>query len=161
VQDVISGDRTLIKEVVRNAMEEEAANLGIDIIDVRLKRVDLDPAISERVYQRMAAERTRVAKELRAKGEEEAEKIRADADRQREILLANATRDGEIIRGEGDAFATAAYAESFGKDQEFYKLYRSLNAYRDSFNSKQDLMIVDPSSEFFRYFKEPEASFTN
>ena len=154
VQAVVSGDRARIMENVRNEMNETAASLGIEVIDVRLKRVDLDPAISERVYQRMAAERERVAKELRAKGEEVAEKIRADADRQREILLANAERDAEIIRGEGDATATAAYAESFGRDQEFYNLYRSLNAYRDSFNSKQDLMIVDPSSEFFRYFKQ-------
>ena len=132
-----------------------------DLIDVRLKRVDLDPAISERVYQRMNAERERVAKELRAKGEEQAEKIRADADRQREILLANASRDAEIIRGEGDAIATAAYANAFGKDAEFYNLYRSLNAYKGSFDSKQDLMIVDPSSEFFKYFKQSEAGIPN
>ena len=156
VQAVISGDRAEIMENVRDEMNETAANLGIDIIDVRLKRVDLDPAISEQVYQRMTAERQRVAKELRAQGEEAAEKIRADADRQRQILLANAERDAEIIRGEGDAAATASYAESFGQDQEFYNLYRSLNAYRDSFNSKQDLMIVDPSSEFFRYFKQSQ-----
>ena len=156
VEAVISGDRAEIMENVRDEMNEAAANLGIDVIDVRLKRVDLDPAISEQVYQRMTAERQRVAKELRAQGEEAAEKIRADADRQRQILLANAERDAEIIRGEGDAAATAAYAESFGRDQEFYNLYRSLNAYRDSFNSKQDLMIVDPSSEFFRYFKQAQ-----
>ena len=143
-------------ETVRKEMDEAAANLGIEVMDVRLKRVDLDPAVSEQVYQRMIAERQRVAKELRAEGEEAAEKIRADADRQRQILLANAERDAEIIRGEGDAAATAAYAESFGRDQEFYNLYRSLNAYRGSFNSKQDLIIVDPSSEFFRYFKQAE-----
>jgi membrane protease subunit HflC len=158
VQEVISGDRKRIMEVVRDVMNEEASTLGLEIIDVRLKRVDLDPAISERVYQRMAAERQRVAKELRAQGEEEAEKLRADADRQREILLANADRDAQIIRGEGDAIATAAYADSFGQDTEFYNLYRSLNAYRDSFNSKQDLMIVDPSSDFFKYFKKPNLS---
>jgi len=156
VQEVISGDRKRIMEVVRDVMNEEASTLGLEIIDVRLKRVDLDPAISERVYQRMAAERQRVAKELRAEGEEEAEKLRADADRQREILLANADRDAQVIRGEGDAIATSAYARSFGQDTEFYNLYRSLNAYRDSFNSKQDLMIVDPSSDFFKYFKKPE-----
>ncbi len=161
VQEVISGDRKQIMEVVQKIMNEEAATLGIEIIDVRLKRVDLDPAISERVYQRMAAERQRVAKELRAQGEEEAEKIRANADRQREILLANADRDAQIIRGEGDATATAAYAVTFGKDPEFYNLYRSLNAYRDSFNSKQDLIIVDPSSAFFKYFKAPKAAATN
>lgn len=157
VQEVISGDRAVIMEVVQKSMNEEAATLGIEIIDVRLKRVDLEESISQQVYQRMSAERERVAKELRAQGEEEAEKIRADADREREILLANAERDAQIIRGEGDAIATASYAESFGRDKEFYNLYRSLNAYRDSFSSKQDLMIVDPSSEFFRYFKQPHA----
>ena len=158
VQEVISGDRAVIMEVVQKSMNEEAATLGIEIIDVRLKRVDLEESISQQVYQRMSAERERVAKELRAQGEEAAEKIRADADREREILLATAERDAQIIRGEGDAIATAAYAHSFGQDEEFYNLYRSLNAYRDSFSSKQDLMIVDPSSEFFRYFKQPEAS---
>lgn len=158
VQEVISGDRKLIMEIVQKTMNEEAATLGIEIIDVRLKRVDLDPAISDGVYRRMAAERQRVAKELRAQGEEAAEKIRANADRRREILLANAERDAEKIRGEGDANATAAYAEAFSKDAEFYNLYRSLNAYRDSFNSKQDLMIVDPSSEFFKYFKQSKAT---
>lgn len=161
VQEVISGDRKKIMEVVREVMNEEAATLGIEIMDVRLKRVDLDPAISDRVYQRMAAERQRVAKELRAQGEEAAEKIRADADRQQEILLANADRDAQIIRGEGDAIATAAYATTFGKDTEFYNLYRSLNAYRDSFASKQDLIIVDPSSAFFKYFKNPNTEGTS
>ncbi|MXZ82018.1 MAG: protease modulator HflC [Gammaproteobacteria bacterium] len=156
VQEVISGDRALIMEVVQKAMNEEAATLGIEIIDVRLKRVDLEEAISQQVYQRMSAERERVAKELRAQGEEEAEKIRADADKEREILLANADREAQIVRGEGDATATALFAGAFGRDREFYALYRSLNAYRDSFSTKQDLMIVDPSSEFFRYFKQPD-----
>ncbi len=153
VQEVISGDRAKIMEVVRNSMEEEARSLGIEVIDVRLKRVDLDPAVSESVYQRMQAERQRVAKELRAQGEEEAEKIRANADRQRQILLANATRDAEQLRGNGDAIATATYAEAYGKDREFYNLYRSLNAYRNTFSSKDDLMVIDPSSDFFRFFK--------
>ena len=156
VQEVVSGDRAQIMEVVRQAMEEEAKSMGIEVIDVRLKRVDLDPAISERVYDRMQAERQRVAKTLRAQGEEEAEKIRADADRQREIMLANANRDAELIRGEGDALATSTYAEAFGADRDFYNLYRSLNAYRNTFNSKDDLMVIDPSSEFFRFFKEPD-----
>jgi len=155
VQEVISGDRAQIMEVVRQAMEEEAKSMGIEVIDVRLKRVDLDPAISERVYDRMQAERQRVAKTLRAQGEEEAEKIRADADRQRVIMLANAQRDAELIRGDGDATATLTYANAFGADREFYNLYRSLNAYRNTFNSKDDLMVIDPSSEFFRFFKEP------
>ena len=156
VKDVISGDRNRIMEIVRKSMNQEAADLGIEVIDVRLKRVDLAQTISEGVYKRMAAERERVAKELRAEGEEAAEKIRADADRQRQILLAEAERKAEEIRGQGDATATSTYASAFGKDAEFYKLYRSLNAYRDSFSSKQDLMILDPSSEFFRYFKQSE-----
>lgn len=161
VQEVISGDRKMIMETVRTEMNEEAATLGIEVIDVRLKRVDLDTTISERVYQRMAAERQRVAKELRAQGEEVAETIRADADRQRLILLADAERDAEVLRGEGDAIATAAYADAFGRDTEFYNFYRSLNAYRGSFNSKQDLMIIDPSSEFFKYFKQSHVKTTN
>ena len=161
VQDVISGDRGLIMETVQKSMNEEAATLGIEIIDVRLKRVDLEQSISQQVYERMSAERNRVAKELRAQGEEAAEKIRADADRQRQVLLANADRDAEILRGDGDATATAAYAISFGKDEEFYRLYRSLNAYSRSFNSKSDLIIVDPSSEFFRYFKTPGSASPN
>ncbi|MGR3984894.1 MAG: protease modulator HflC [Gammaproteobacteria bacterium] len=157
VQDVISGDRGQIMDVVRLAMDEDAASLGIEIIDVRLKRVDLDPAISERVYERMNAERERVAKELRAQGEEEAEKIRADADRKREIMLANAERDGQRLRGEGDAVATDIYARAFGRDREFYNLYRSLNAYKRAFNSPDNLMVLDPTSDFFRYFKQSRA----
>jgi len=154
VQDVISGDRYEIMSLVRQAMDEDAASLGLEIIDVRLKRVDLDPAISERVYARMNAERERVAKELRAQGEEEAEKIRADADRQRQIMLANAERDGQRVRGEGDAIATDIYARAYGRDRDFYNLYRSLNAYRNTFNSRDNLMVLDPSSDFFRYFKQ-------
>lgn len=154
VQDVISGDRYEIMSLVRQAMDEDAASLGLEIIDVRLKRVDLDPAISERVYARMNAERERVAKELRAQGEEVAEKIRADADRQRQIMLANAERDGQRVRGEGDAIATDIYARAYGRDRDFYNLYRSLNAYRNTFNSRDNLMVLDPSSDFFRYFKQ-------
>lgn len=158
VQEVISGDRRKIMDVVRLAMDEDAASLGIEIIDVRLKRVDLDPAISERVYDRMNAERERVAKELRAQGEEQAEKIRANADKRRQIMLANAERDGQRLRGEGDAVATDIYAKSFGKNREFYNLYRSLNAYKVAFGDKENLMVLDPSSDFFRYFKQSNSS---
>ncbi len=153
VQEVISGDRAEIMELVRRAVDSEAAEFGVEVVDVRLKRVDLDPEVSERVYARMVAERARVAKELRAKGAEAAEKIRADADRQREITLANAYREAEQIRGEGDAIATLTYADAFGRDPEFYRLYRSLNAYRSTFRSKDDLFILEPTSEFFQYFK--------
>ena len=157
LQEVISGDRTIIMEAVRQAMVEEAKQFGIEVIDVRLKRVDLDPAISDGVYARMQAERQRVAKELRAQGEEEAEKIQANADRQRDILLANARRDAELVRGEGDAIATSTYASAFNQDRDFYNLYRSLNAYTKTFSGKDDLMVIDPSSEFFRYFKQSGA----
>ena len=156
VQEVISGDRQKIMDLVRQSMDEDAASLGIEIIDVRLKRVDLDPAISERVYDRMNAERERVAKELRAQGEEEAEKIRAEADRQRQIMLAEAERDGQQLRGEGDAVATDIYARAFGKNREFYNLYRSLNAYKQTFDGKNNLMVLDPSADFFRYFKQSQ-----
>ena len=157
LQEVIAGDRAVIMEAVRQAMVEEAKQFGIEVIDVRLKRVDLDPAISDGVYARMQAERQRVAKELRAQGEEEAEKIQADADRQRDILLANARRDAEQVRGEGDAIATGTYAAAFSQDRDFYNLYRSLNAYSKTFSGKDDLMVIDPSSEFFRYFKQSGA----
>ncbi|MDH3468543.1 MAG: protease modulator HflC [Gammaproteobacteria bacterium] len=156
VQEVISGERDVIMDVVRKTVDEEAKAIGIEVVDVRLKRVDLDPDISERVYSRMEAERSRVAKELRAQGAEAAERIRADADRRRQITLANAYRDAEQLRGEGDAEATATYAAAFNEDREFYRLYRSLNAYRETFRSQEDLIVLDPSSEFFRYFKEIE-----
>lgn len=153
VQEVISGERDVIMDEVRKNVDQEARSIGIDVVDVRLKRVDLDPDISERVYSRMEAERSRVAKELRAQGAEAAERIRADADRRREITLANAYRDSEQLRGEGDAQATSIYADAFGQDREFYRLYRSLNAYRETFRNKEDLLVLDPSSEFFQYFK--------
>lgn len=151
VKDVVSGDRVLIMEIVRKATDQEAAGLGLEIVDARLKRVDLDPAISETVYNRMRAERERVAKELRAQGEEEAEKIRADADRQRQILLAEANREAERIKGEGDASATSIYAEAYSKDEEFFKFYKSLEAYQRTFNNKSDLFIIDPNSDFMQY----------
>jgi len=159
VKEVVSGDRVQIMDVVRQAVDEEAASLGIEVIDVRLKRVDLDPEISETVYRRMDAERSRVAKDLRAKGAREAERIRANADKQRQIIIANARRDAEQVRGDGDAQATAIYAEAFEEDAEFYRLYRSLNAYKQTFGGENDFLIVEPDSEFFRYFKtaKPEA----
>ena len=153
VKEVISGDRAEIMELVRLDVDKEASEFGVEVLDVRLKRVDLDPEVSERVYSRMEAERSRVAKELRAQGAEAAEIIRADADRQREITVANAYREAEQIRGEGDAVATLTYANAFGRDPEFYRLYRSLNAYRSTFRSKEDLLILEPNSEFFQYFK--------
>ncbi len=158
VKDVISGDRVTIMNTVRDAVNDEAIEIGVQVVDVRLKRVDLDPQVSDSVYSRMEAERERVANDFRAKGAETAERIRADADKQREIILADAYKEAEQIRGEGDATATAVYADAFGQDREFYNLFRSLNAYKNTFSDKSDLMIVEPDSEFFKYFKQSKAN---
>ena len=154
VQQVISGDRVEIMDVVRELTNEETASLGIEVLDVRLKRVDLDPDISERVYQRMEAERSRVAKDLRARGAEAAERIRADADRERSIILAEAEQKAQEVKGQGDALATAIYADAFERDREFYRMYRSLNAYRNTFATPDNLLVIEPDSEFFRYFNQ-------
>ena len=154
VEQVISGDRVTIMDVVRETTDQETKSLGIEVVDVRLKRVDLDTTISIGVYQRMEAERSRVAKDLRARGAEAAEKIRADADRQRAIILAEARRQAQQTKGEGDAKATAIYADAFTRDSEFYRMYRSLNAYRATFNSPDNLLVIEPKSEFFRYFNQ-------
>jgi membrane protease subunit HflC len=157
VKDVISGDRVTIMNTVRDAVNDEAIEIGVEVVDVRLKRVDLDPQVSDSVYSRMEAERERVANDFRAKGAETAERIRADADRQAQIIQATAYKEAEQIRGEGDALATAIYANAFGKDREFYNLFRSLNAYKSTFSNKSDLMIIEPDSEFFKYFNQSEA----
>ncbi|MGE4661019.1 MAG: protease modulator HflC [Arenicellales bacterium] len=154
VQQVISGDRVEIMDVVRELTNEETASLGVEVLDVRLKRVDLDPDISERVYQRMEAERSRVAMDLRARGAEAAERIRADADRERAIILAEAKQQAQEVKGQGDAQATAIYADAFNRDREFYRMYRSLNAYRNTFASPDNLLVIEPDSEFFRYFNQ-------
>ena len=154
VQQVISGDRVEIMDVVRQLTNEETASLGIEVLDVRLKRVDLDPDISERVYQRMEAERSRVAKDLRARGAEAAERIRADADRDRAIILAEARQAAQEVKGQGDAQATSIYADAFTRDREFYRMYRSLNAYRNTFATPDNLLVIEPDSEFFRYFNQ-------
>ena len=154
VQQVISGDRVEIMDVVRELTNEETTSLGIEVLDVRLKRVDLDPDISERVYQRMEAERSRVAKDLRARGAEAAERIRADADRERAIILAEAEQKAQEVKGQGDALATAIYADAFERDREFYRMYRSLNAYRNTFATPDNLLVIEPDSEFFRYFNQ-------
>ena len=154
VPQVISGDRVEIMDVVRETTDQETKSLGVEVVDVRLKRVDLDTTISIGVYQRMEAERSRVAKDLRARGAEAGEKIRADADRQRAIILAEARREAQQTKGEGDAKATAIYADAFTRDSEFYRMYRSLNAYRATFNSPDNLLVIEPKSEFFRYFNQ-------
>lgn len=154
VKDVISGERRKIMEILSQSADQEAREYGIHVVDVRIQRVDLPMAINQSVYDRMAAERAAIAKELRAQGAEEAEKIRSDADRQREILLAEAYSKSERVRGEGDARATAIYAKAFSQDPEFYSLYRSLNAYKNSFKDKSDVIVVDPSADFFKYLKK-------
>jgi modulator of FtsH protease HflC len=155
VNDVISARRSQIVESVRSRINEDAKQLGAEIIDVRLKRVDFAPEVSERVFARMQSERQRVANERRALGTADSEKIRADADRQREVLVANAYRDAQRLRGVGDARAASIYASAFGQNPEFASFYRSLDAYRNSFRSRNDLLVLDPSADFFRYFRAP------
>ncbi|GAB4551182.1 MAG: protease modulator HflC [Rhizobacter sp.] len=150
VQAMLSTDRENVMQGVRARLADEAKAFGIDIIDVRIKRVDFSANITGSVYGRMESERKRVANELRSTGFAEAEKIRADAERQREVILADAYRDAQKIKGDGDAKASALYAEAFGRDPQFAKFYRSLEAYRASFQSRSDVIVVDPSSEFFR-----------
>ena len=151
VQEVVAGERGEILDVVQTTTEQLRDELGITVADVRTKRIDLPEEVSNSVYARMRAERTRVAKDFRARGGEAAERIRANADREREVILANAYKDAETVRGEGDARATDIYARSFGENEEFYTLYRSLNAYRTSFSSN-DILVLEPDSDFFKYF---------
>lgn len=153
VHDVVSGERDRIMEIMRQKANADAKKIGVEVVDVRLKRVDLPQEVSESVYRRMEAERKRVANELRSTGAAEAEKIRADADRQNEVILAEAYRDAQKTMGEGDAQATAIYAEAFEKDAKFYEFYRSLDAYKKSFKNKEDILVLEPSSEFFKYMK--------
>lgn len=155
VREGISGERGRVMDAIRKKVEEEAKQIGVDIVDVRLKRVDYVEQINSSVYDRMKAERLRVANDLRSTGSAESEKIRADADRQRTVILAEAYRDAENLRGEGDAKASQVYAQAFGQSPEFYKFYRSLEAYRASFKSRSDVLVLDPNSEFFKYFKSP------
>ena len=150
VKDVLSTDRDKIMQGVQQRLIDDAKTFGIEIVDVRIKRVDFPPSVADSVYQRMKSERQQVANELRSTGGAEGEKIRADADRQREVLIAEAYRDAQKIKGEGDAKASALYAESFGRDPQFAQFYRNLDAYKASFNKKSDVMVLDPSSEFFK-----------
>ncbi len=158
VREVISGQRGKVMEAIQKKVVQEAKPIGIEIVDVRLKRVDYDEQINPSVYERMKAERVRVANELRSTGSAESEKIRADADLQRTVILAEAFRDAEKLKGEGDAKASAIYAEAFGKNPEFYKFYRSLEAYRATFRTHGDVMVLDSNSEFFKYFRSPSGT---
>jgi len=154
LQEVVSGQRDALMSDVRKLVDQDLKRIGVEIIDVRLKRVDLPQDVSESVYGRMQAERKRIANELRATGAAESEKIRADADRQREVILAEAYRDAQRVRGEGDAKAANIYASAFSQNPEFYSFYRSMEAYRSTFRGRNDLMLIEPNSDFLRYFRD-------
>lgn len=154
IQEVVSEDRYELMEELTKAVDRQAAELGIEVVDVRVKKIDLPPEVSESVYERMRAERERVARDLRAKGSEAAERIRADSDRQRTVILADAYKLAEEARGEGDAKAAEIYATAFNQDPEFYAFYRSLNAYRSSFGQGGDMLVIQPDSDFFRFFNQ-------
>jgi membrane protease subunit HflC len=154
VHEVVSGEREQIMARVRDKVDQDLKRIGVEIIDVRLKRVDLPPDVSESVYSRMVAERKRIANELRSTGAAEAEKIRADADRQREVILAEAYRDAQRVRGEGDARSASIYAGAFNQNPEFFSFYRSMEAYRATFRGRNDLMLLEANSDFLRYFRD-------
>ncbi|MFM2187211.1 MAG: protease modulator HflC [Pseudomonadota bacterium] len=158
VSGVLAADRDKVMNGVRERLADEAKSFGIEIIDVRIKRVDFVADITDAVYRRMESERKQVANELRSQGTAEGEKIRADADRQREVIIAEAYRDAQKIKGEGDGKASALYAESFGRDPQFAQFYRSLEAYRATFRNKSDVMVMDPSSDFFKAMRGSGAS---
>jgi membrane protease subunit HflC len=153
VHEVISSERDKIMASTRQKADADAKTVGVEIVDVRLRRVELPPDVTEQVYARMESERRRVANELRSLGQAESEKVRADADRQREVILAEAYRAAQKLKGEGDAKAAAIYAQAYGANLEFFAFYRSLEAYRATFRGRNDLLVLDPGAEFFRYFR--------
>jgi len=152
IADVVAGDRIEIMNVVQAAIVEEAVSIGVEVVDVRLKRVDLADQIQSNVYERMRSERQRIANEYRAEGNEKAIEIKANADREKVELVAEAEKKAQLTRGDADASATKIYADSFGQDEGFYEFYRSLGAYKNTFNSSGDLIILDPNSDFFKHF---------
>lgn len=156
VHDVVSGERDDVMDALRKSANTDAKRFGVEVLDVRIKRVDLPAEVSESVYRRMEAERKRVANELRSTGAAEAEKIKAEADRGREVILAEAYRDAQRIKGQGDGKAAAIYAKAYGKHAEFYAFYRSMESYKASFKDKQDVMVLQPNSAFFRYMNAPK-----
>ena len=153
ILEVVSGDRSEIMDILKERADRDSRAIGIEIIDVRLRRVDLPKEVSESVYQRMNAERKAVANELRSQGFADSEKIRAEAEREKDIIITEAYRDAQKIKGEGDAKASRIYANTFSKNKEFYDFYRSLEAYRKSFSGKEDIMVLDPNSDFFKYLR--------
>jgi modulator of FtsH protease HflC len=156
IQEVVSGERKEIMDLLTKEADRNANELGVEIVDVRVKKIDLPPEVSESVYERMRAERERVARDLRAKGSEAAERIRADADRQRTVTLADAYKESEELRGAGDAKSAEIYARAFQRDADFYAFYRSLNAYKGVFRDGENTIVLEPDSEFFRYFKNAQ-----
>ena len=154
IQEVVSGERAEIMDVIQVQSNNEAKNFGIKVVDVRVSKIDLPENVSDSVYKRMRAERDRVAKDFRARGKEKAEVLRATADKQRTVILANAYNQAEQVRGEGDAKSAEIYAKAFNQNEEFYSFTRSLKAYINTFNSNNDVLIMEPDSEFFRYFKK-------
>ena len=157
IHDVVSGERGQIMEILRQRADRDSRQIGIQVLDVRIKRVDLPENVSNSVYDRMEAERKGVANQLRSEGSAAAEKIRADADRQREVIVAEAFKEAQRIKGEGDAKAAGIYSAAYGKSPEFYAFYRSLEAYRNSFKSKSDVMVLEPSSDFLKYMRNSGA----
>jgi len=155
VHDVVSGEREKIMSTVADKVDKDVRGIGVEVVDVRLKRVDLVPEISSDVYRRMESERKRVANELRATGQAEKEKIMAEADRARQVIVAEAYSQAQKEKGEGDAQAAKIYAEAYQRNPEFFSFYRSMEAYRQSLRSKSDVMVLDPSSDFFKYLKSP------
>lgn len=156
IKKLVSDDRKKIRDILIENVKKVSADLGLKIIDVQVKRIDLPPDVSNSVFLRMEAERARVAREFRSQGAEAAERIRADADRQRVVTLANSFRDAEKLRGEGDAKSAEIYATAYGADVEFFSFYRSMNAYKNIFSDSNDMIVVEPSSDFFKYFKKQQ-----
>ncbi len=154
IKQLVSTDRSAVREALISKTAEAARTLGIEIVDVQVKRIDLPSEVSHSVYSRMEAERARVAREFRSQGSEAAEKVRANADKQKEIILANAFRDSEVMKGQGDAKAANIYAKAYGENIEFYTFYRSMIAYKRTFSSSSNIMVTEPDSEFFKYFKK-------
>lgn len=158
INDVVSGKRDDVMRAIRTSADRFASTLGVQVVDVRIKRVELPSSVSENVYRRMDAERKKVANELRSTGAAEAEKIKADADKQKQVIVAEAYREAQGVKGNGDAKASAVYAAAYGANPEFYAFYRSMQAYRESFKNKSDVMVLDPSADFFKYMKNPRAA---
>ena len=159
VHEVVSGERDKIMDLMREKANDDAVKIGVEVLDVRLKRVDLPQEVSVDVYRRMEAERKRVANELRSTGAAESERIRAEADKQREVIVAQAYRDAQRVKGEGDARATTIYARAYEQNPEFYAFYRSLEAYQASFRGRNDVLVIEPNSEFFKYLRSSGRQF--